>query len=115
MAKLRVAAQRIRTVDTRAVKPPPKTADPFYLSAAWRALMDQLIEERGRRCEDPEHDPARPRAVSRVFGDHIDELADDGAPLDPANVMLRCGSCHTRKTARARAHRMAARPPAGPA
>jgi hypothetical protein len=68
--------------------------------------MAQIIKVRGRRCEDPRHDPSRPRTGIRVFGDHIVELADDGAPLDPTNVMLRCGSCHTRKTAAARGARM---------
>jgi hypothetical protein len=33
-----------------------------------------------------------------VFGDHIIELRDNGAPLDPANVMLLCGASHANKT-----------------
>jgi len=32
----------------------------------------------------------------RVFGDHMVELQDGGAPLDKTNVMLRCGSCAQR-------------------
>ena len=43
----------------------------------------------------------------RVFGDHIIELKDGGALLDGRNVMLRCGSCHTRKTFEERAKRSA--------
>ena len=35
------------------------------------------------------------RAGMRVFGDHVVELQDGGAPLDKTNVMLRCGLCHT--------------------
>jgi hypothetical protein len=42
-----------------------------------------------------------------VFGDHIVELRDGGAPLDPANVLLRCGRCHTTKTVAERARRTA--------
>jgi 5-methylcytosine-specific restriction protein A len=98
-------------LDTRAVKPPPKTADPFYLSPEWRALMGAIIAERGRRCQDPHHQGLHQRGT-RVFGDHVVELKDGGAPLDPTNVLLRCGSCHTRKTAATRAARMA-RPATG--
>lgn len=36
------------------------------------------------------------RAGMRVFGDHVVELQDGGAPLDKTNVMLRCGSCAQR-------------------
>ena len=87
--------------------PPAKAPDPFYLSPEWRALMAEIIAERGRRCEDPVCERTAP--PSRVFGDHIVELADGGAPLDKRNVMLRCGACHTRKTAAARAARTAHR------
>ena len=41
------------------------------------------------------------------LGDHIRELQDGGALLDPRNIMLRCGSCHTTKTIAERAKRMA--------
>lgn len=99
---------RIATRDTRAVKPPPKTADPFYLSPAWRSLMAAIITQRGRRCQQcgRTHDN-RGRAI-RVFGDHVIELRDGGEPLAPANVRLLCGSCHTSKTMAERARRMGA-------
>jgi 5-methylcytosine-specific restriction enzyme A len=87
------------------VRQPTKTVDPFYTSAPWRALMDGIIRQRGHRCQDAEHDPTRPRSGIRIFGDHIRELKDGGAPLDPNNILLRCGACHTRKTASARADR----------
>jgi len=41
------------------------------------------------------------------FGDHVRDLRDDGEPLDPGNIMLVCGSCHTTKTIRVRAAWMA--------
>jgi len=105
---LREIAPRVRSIDTRTAKPPPKRADPFYLSREWRALIAAIIHDRGRRCEDPLCKyPSR--AGIRLFGDHIVELRDGGAPLDPANVMLRCGSCHTRKTGEHRALRMGRR------
>jgi 5-methylcytosine-specific restriction enzyme A len=88
--------------------PRPKTAAPVYSSAEWRTLITSIIQARGRRCEDPAcKTPGR--TGIRVFGDHIVELQDGGALLDPSNVMLRCGSCHTTKTNAERAKRMARR------
>lgn len=104
---------RIGTIDTRRVKPPVKTADPFYLSPEWRTFITALIAKRGPRllaaqghlCEDP-HCHARHNPTMRIFGDHVVELRDGGAPLDEANVMLRCGSSHTRKTIAQRVKRL---------
>lgn len=104
--RLRALAPRVRIADTRSAQPPAKTAAPFYLSPEWRALMARLIRERGRRCEDVECKTPW-RTGIRVFGDHIKELADGGVALDEANVLLRCGACHTRKTAATRARRQA--------
>lgn len=109
MAKLRMIAPTLRTMDTRTVRPPVKTADAFYVSAEWRKLMSSLIATRGRICEDKHCDGRTHKPGMRVFGDHIVELQDGGAPLDPANVLLRCGASHTKKTAAARAQRMAER------
>lgn len=109
-AKLKMLTPAIRTIDTRMVKLPPKTAEPFYLSPEWRKLMDEIIAERGRRCEDPQCDGKTHRPGMRVFGDHVVELRDGGQPLDKRNIMLRCGASHTKKTLAERAKRMAARP-----
>lgn len=97
--KLRTFGPRLREHRTQRIAPPPKTVDPFYRSPEWRALMASVIAERGRRCEDCG------RTGCRIFGDHATELADGGAPLDRRNIRLLCGSCHTRKTAQARASR----------
>lgn len=96
----------LRTMDTRSVRPPPKTADSFYLSPEWRTLMAEIIRERGRICEDPRCDGRTHHPGMRVFGHHIHELKDGGAPLDKGNVMLRCGASHSRVTAANRAERM---------
>jgi 5-methylcytosine-specific restriction protein A len=105
LAAMKTLAARLAVLEQRSAMPPPKVAAEFYTSPAWRALLDRIIAVRGRRCEDPAC--ARVSPVTRVFGDHIVELADGGAPLDERNVMLRCGSCHTRKTAEQRAARTA--------
>jgi 5-methylcytosine-specific restriction protein A len=94
---------RLSVLDLRSAKPAPKTADSFYLSAAWRGLLAHLIKVRGRRCEDCG------REGVRIFGDHIKELKDGGAPLDENNVRLRCGSCHGKKTVAERAQRQIVR------
>src|SRR5216683_2297763 len=84
--KMKSLAPRLKSADTRRVKPPPaKVPDPFYSSPEWRALVAAVIAERGRSCERCGAEP------SRIFGDHIVEMKDGGAPLDKRNVMLLCG------------------------
>jgi 5-methylcytosine-specific restriction endonuclease McrA len=97
--RLRTLPPRLSTLPPR-LKPPPKTAAPFYLSPAWRSLVARLIFERGPRCQQCG------RTGCRLFGDHVRELKDQGEPLDPGNVRLLCGSCHSTKTAKARSDRM---------
>ena len=107
MPKIKAAPTRVRPADSRRLTPPPKQADPFYLSKEWRALMAAIIKERGRRCQEcgrTHNDDGRP---VRLYGDHIVELRDGGAPLDPRNIQLLHGACHTAKTVAARAKRMA--------
>jgi 5-methylcytosine-specific restriction enzyme A len=86
--------------------PAPKVASLFYLSREWRSLVAALITQRGRRCQKCGRTGNADGSRLRLFGDHVVELADGGAELDPRNVELLCGSCHTRKTAAARTERM---------
>lgn len=92
---------KVATLDTRTVKPPPKRADAFYLTPEWRALVAAITQVRGHRCE------LCGRTRVRLYADHVLELSDGGAPLDASNLQLVCGSCHGKKTAAARARRMA--------
>lgn len=104
--KLRTLGDRVSTADTRKVRPQPKVADPFYTTAEWKQFRDQIIAERGARCENPRcRTPRGP--WGRVIVDHIVELRDGGAKLDRSNVQILCYSCHTQKTMEARAVRMA--------
>jgi hypothetical protein len=99
---------RVAVLDTRAVRPPPKVVDAFYVSAEWRALVARLVRERGRVCEACGCSEAG--GPVRLYGDHIRALKDGGAPLDPHNVRLLCPFCHGQKTAAERARRLV-RPP----
>lgn len=99
MSRLRCVSHGLTVVDARIAALPAKRADSFYLSRPWRDLLARIIAQRGRACEQCG------RTGCRIFGDHIHELRDGGAPLDPSNIRLLCGSCHSGKTARARADR----------
>lgn len=99
--KLATLRPRIATLDARAVKPPPKTADPIYHTAEYTAWREQVIERAGGVCQSP----GCGRQERRMFADHIVEVRDGGAKHDPANGQCLCGSHHTRKTAEARARR----------
>jgi len=101
MALLRCINSGLTVLDTSIAREPPKRADAFYVSKEWRALMGTILKQRGRVCEHCG------RSGCRIFGDHIVELKDGGAKLVPSNVQLLCGSCHTAKTARAKAQRAA--------
>src|SRR5947199_3690134 len=74
-----------------------KRAQSFYVSAEWKAFRNQLIKERGWRCEDPKCETPR-GPWKQIYGHHKIELKDGGAPFDRANVMLDCGVCHGRVT-----------------
>lgn len=96
---MRMLKPSITARDPRTVKAPPKTAEPFYYSAEWIRLRDA--------------ERAAARGICRRHGcgkrgfivDHIVEIKDGGAKLDPRNVELLCSSHHGAKTAAARAAR----------
>jgi len=94
---------RIATIDTRRVKPPPKTADLELQTQAhrdWRALV---IRRAGGACQGTTHEGER--TGHRLIADHVVERRDGGATLDPANGQALCWRCHGLKTAAARAAR----------
>jgi 5-methylcytosine-specific restriction protein A len=107
--QMKMLTNRIATLDTRTAKPPPTgSSDPFYQSPTYRAWRDTVVARAGGYCQDPQCKTPN-RRPSRLFADHVIELKDGGAPLDLANGLALCGSCHTRKTAKARADRQARR------
>lgn len=100
--RIATVPRRIATISTASAAVPSRKVNRFYLSPAWRALMQRLINERGAKCEKCG------RSGCRIFGDHIIELRDDGDPLAEQNIQLLCGSCHTSKTSQQRDIRMRA-------
>lgn len=99
---MRTVGQRLSTVAAQRVSTPPKTVDPHYQTPEHRAWAAAVLQRAGYRCEGT----GCGRTGVRLFADHVVERRDGGAPFDPANGQALCGSCHTRKTAQARASRM---------
>ena len=97
---LRMLKPRLAMVEPT-LKPPPKTADPFYHSAEHVAWSRQVIARAGGMCQGN----GCGRTGVRLFADHITELKDGGAPLDLRNGQALCGSCHGIKTAAAKRER----------
>jgi 5-methylcytosine-specific restriction endonuclease McrA len=87
--------------DRSAARVPPKVRDSFYITPEFKAWREIVIGRAGRRCEKCG------RAERRMFADHIVEVKDGGAKLDPANGQCLCGSCHTLKTNQEKAKRLA--------
>lgn len=98
MARLKRLPDRLGALPDR-VKPAPKVALPFYGSPEWLALMRRLKSERGNWCEVCGRG-------GRIYGDHVVEIRDGGAMLDPRNVHLLCHGCHQAKTEREKARRV---------
>ena len=99
MGRLMAMPGRLATIGPR-LRPPPKQAEPFYQSKAWRQLV-------ARRKLDSDYFAAlaRRKAGERVILDHVVERKDGGDDLDPANTEWLTFTEHQRKTAAARAKR----------
>ena len=99
--RLKTLGPRLKPIDTRTVRPPPKVVEDYYSSAEHKEWRLQVMSRAGwrcqkivdgRRCErkSPQH---------RMFADHIIERRDDPSKsLDLENGMCLCGSHHTEKT-----------------
>lgn len=106
---IRTISLRIRTLDTRTCKPPPKAADAELQTPEHKAWAQNVKRRAGWCCEATLPDGSRcPNAAPghRMFADHIVERRDGGDPLDPKNGQCLCPSHHTLKTAAERAKRM---------
>lgn len=102
MAKITMLRPAISTMDTRIAKPPPKEADAHYQTPEHREWRLAVMRRAGWRCQHP---GCTARHPERLFADHIIEIRDGGARLDPTNGQALCGAHHSKKTAQARAER----------
>lgn len=93
---------RIAAIDTRAARSADRAPSPYTWSAEHKSWRRLVLKRAGGKCEWP----GCGRAEKRMFADHIVELKDGGAPLDPANGQCLCGKHHTLKTHQARLHRL---------
>jgi hypothetical protein len=84
-----------------------KQADAYYLTPQHRAWCRYIVMRAGRRCEAIDGGLRCTKAwpQHRLFADHVVELQDGGAPLDPNNGQCLCSSHHNIKTMRERAKR----------
>lgn len=99
MSRLKAMPARVGALPPR-VAALPKTADRFYQSPEWRALV-------AARRKDRDYWAAKARAApgERLILDHVVERRDGGADLDAANTQWLTFSEHQAKTAAARATR----------
>ena len=103
---LRMLKPRLATIDTsiaRPLPPPEKERAHHYGTPEHREWSRQVINRAGGMCQGR----GCGRTNTRLYADHIIELKDGGAPLDLRNGQALCGSCHVRKTAKARRARAA--------
>lgn len=90
--RLKTLGPRLKPLDTRTVRPPPKVVESFYSSAEWKEVRAKVLERDGYRCVKCG------RRDGRLFVDHIIERKDGGADYDLDNLQTLDGPCHTTKT-----------------
>jgi 5-methylcytosine-specific restriction enzyme A len=107
MPKLRSLPSLLRAVDTSTVRLPPKAKAEVYTTPQFRQWRAMVVGRAGGRCEAVDHGYRCSRAAPehRMYADHINELRDGGALLDPNNGQALCASHHELKTMQARARR----------
>ena len=100
VVRLSRVPQRITPAPSR-VRAAPKVAQRFYSSPEWIALRDA-------RRKDADYRVALKRRVDpreRVILDHVREIKDGGAPLDPKNTQWLTFTEHQAKTEREKRRR----------
>lgn len=100
MTRLRMLAPKVQNISTSAIKAVPKIKNSFYDSPAFRAWRTQVVARAGARCEAVDNGQRCTKAwpQHRMYADHVHELRDGGAALDPANGQCLCASHHEIKT-----------------
>ena len=74
---------------------------PEYKTPLWKRVRKQVLARDGRRCQLQL--PGCTQRATQV--DHRVDIADGGAPYDPANCQAACAQCNLSKMNRARSAR----------
>jgi 5-methylcytosine-specific restriction protein A len=99
VSRLRTLGPRLKPIDTRTVRPPPKVVESFYSSAEWKQTAADIKRRDEYRCvKCGSRD-------GRLYVDHIIERKDGGADYDHANLQVVCSPCHGKKGASERVKR----------
>lgn len=101
--RLRIAKAPLKVPLRPVEKARPKVADAHYQTPEHKAWAREVIARAGGRCQWPGCTKAIPN--DRVVADHITEIKDGGATLDPANGQCLCVQHNTLKAALARRSR----------
>jgi 5-methylcytosine-specific restriction protein A len=108
MARLTTFQPRLKAIDTRTLRPPPKQADAELLTPEHKAWRLVVCRRAGWRCEWIDNGARCQRSAAngdRMLADHIIERADGGALYDASNGQCLCTAHNTLKGNRARAAR----------
>lgn len=101
VSRLKTLGPRLKPIDTRTVRPPPKVVESFYSSAKWKETAAAIRKRDGYQCVKCES------RDGRLYVDHIAERKDGGADYDHDNLRTLCASCHGLKTTGERVKRAA--------
>lgn len=100
MGKLRCLPSKLGSIGPRVSAPTKKATDPHYGTQAHKDWAADVVRRAGFSCED-----CGAKGV-KLYADHIREISDGGAALDPMNGCARCARCHGKKTAAERVKRL---------
>lgn len=98
--RLTCARPRLTSIDTRVARPAPKAVDAWYETPEHKAWAKAVIASDGGKCRVC-GSTDRP-----LYADHIIEIKDGGAKLDPSNGQCLCAKHHGIKTAAERVKRL---------
>jgi 5-methylcytosine-specific restriction protein A len=101
VSRLRTLGPRLKPIDTRTVRPPPKVVESFYSSAEWKAVRAKVLERDEYRCVKCGC------REGKLTVDHIVERKDGGADYDMENLQTLDAKCHGLKTTGERVKRAA--------
>ena len=99
MPRIPLLGTGIPRINGRSVQLPPKQRASIYGTpehVAWARAVKARAHNQCQHCGT---------SNGRMYADHIKEVNDGGALLDPMNGQLLCSSCHQSKTLVERAKR----------